>query len=85
MSDPDALTTERGETHGEWGEQAHLAYALRHTLRSSRNWNDLDPAYSEALEMIAVKISRILTGVPGFKDHWDDIAGYAYLASKYDT
>jgi hypothetical protein len=29
--------------------------------------------------MIAVKISRILTGDAGEPDHWDDIQGYAHL------
>ena len=32
--------------------------------------------------MIAHKIGRILAGNPDFKDHWDDIAGYAVLISQ---
>ncbi|WP_257617167.1 hypothetical protein [Campylobacter pinnipediorum] len=32
--------------------------------------------------MIAHKIARILAGNPNYKDHWDDIAGYATLVSK---
>ena len=32
--------------------------------------------------MIALKLSRILSGQSNFKDHWDDIAGYAKLASE---
>jgi hypothetical protein len=31
--------------------------------------------------MIALKLSRILSGKPDEQDHWDDIAGYARLAS----
>jgi hypothetical protein len=30
--------------------------------------------------MIAVKVARILNGDAACVDHWDDIAGYAYLA-----
>ena len=41
----------------------------------------LPPYHSMALVMIATKLSRILTGGPDFRDHWDDIAGYAKLAS----
>ena len=32
--------------------------------------------------MIALKLSRILSGQANFKDHWDDISGYAKLASE---
>jgi len=35
--------------------------------------------------MIALKLSRILSGQADFKDHWDDIAGYAKLASEVCT
>jgi hypothetical protein len=36
----------------------------------------------ESLEMIALKLSRILSGQADYRDHWDDIAGYVRLASK---
>jgi hypothetical protein len=32
--------------------------------------------------MIALKLSRILSGQANFKDHWNDIAGYAKLGSE---
>ncbi len=32
------------------------------------------------MDHIAGKLSRILSGQPGFDDHWRDIAGYATLA-----
>ena len=32
--------------------------------------------------MIAVKISRILTGDPSHADNWHDIAGYATLVER---
>ncbi len=32
--------------------------------------------------MIAHKIGRIVSGNPNVQDHWDDIAGYAKLASN---
>ena len=40
------------------------------------------PEQIEALDMIALKLSRILSGQANFRDHWDDIAGYAKLASE---
>lgn len=33
----------------------------------------------EALDLMATKQSRIVSGDPTFADHWDDIAGYARL------
>ena len=32
--------------------------------------------------MIACKIARILSGDPNWRDHWDDIAGYATLVAE---
>ncbi len=74
-----ALLTERGSTHGPWPEQAELAIAIKRTFASGKNWRELEPHQEEALHMIASKISRILSGIPDFYDHWDDIAGYAKL------
>jgi hypothetical protein len=36
----------------------------------------------EALDMIAVKISRILTGDPNYSDNWHDIQGFAKLVEN---
>lgn len=73
------LLSSRGATHGDWKQQAALAYALKDTMSMGRNWPTMLPAQREALEMIAVKMSRILSGDPLTPDHWDDIAGYARL------
>lgn len=72
-------TVNRQHTHGSAFEQFGLAQRLK---REFRNWGqlDLDPVKAEALDMIAVKISRILTGNGDFEDHWEDIAGYAMRA-----
>lgn len=78
-SDPVALTNERKNQHGDWVSQAELAHALKEVLHSRGSWHALYPHRQEALDMIAVKISRILSGDPNHADHWDDIAGYAYL------
>jgi hypothetical protein len=44
-----------------------------------------DKRQREALDYIAGKLARILSGQPGYADHWDDIAGYAKLACHKDT
>lgn len=42
----------------------------------------MNPVHREALDMMACKISRILSGQSGFEDHWADIEGYARLARE---
>jgi Domain of unknown function (DUF6378) len=79
----DLLRT-RESTHGKWDQQAHLAQMLKATMREGRNWESLNSGQREALEQIAMKISRILLGNPGDEDHWMDIAGYATLAILKD-
>ncbi len=78
-NDPVALTNERKNQHGDWTTQAWLSSALKDRMHESQNWAGLSNGQQEALDMIAVKISRILSGDPNHADHWNDIAGYAYL------
>lgn len=81
VSPAEALTSERKNQHGDWAEQSALAHELKQKMHLARGWNGskLATHQMEALDMIAVKISRILSGDPNHADHWDDIAGYAYL------
>lgn len=78
-SSPEALTAERKNQHGEWFRQAEIANRLKEQLRNSPNWDGMVPMQKEALDMIATKMSRIVSGDPMHEDHWDDIAGYAFL------
>jgi hypothetical protein len=72
MSEP---IHDRKNTHGPYEEQFKCAQELKAIIRA-RNVN-VGSIRQEALEMIALKMSRILTGDPTFADHWEDIAGYA--------
>lgn len=74
------LLAERGKTHGEYSVHARITQELKATMR---DYYTTDHNYSqrESLEMIAHKIGRILAGDPDFRDHWDDIAGYAKLVA----
>ncbi|TXG96278.1 MAG: hypothetical protein E6R08_09850 [Nevskiaceae bacterium] len=74
------LLKTRGSSHGNWKDQAALSQNIKTVLGIDTNPN-LRPDERESLEMIAVKLSRILTGDPHFEDHWRDIAGYATLAA----
>ena len=82
------LLKERSSVHGD----AKLQFIFSRFFKKEfseylnptrfKNESDYDMAL-ETLDMIAVKLSRILAGQPDFKDHWDDIAGYAKIYSNY--
>lgn len=78
----------RGSTHGDFTDNGRIMQALKDLIHNHKNGaNDvptfpyLSPAHREALDMIAHKIGRILSGNANERDHWIDIAGYATLAA----
>ncbi len=74
---------ERNSTHGDWVEQATHSQRLKETLQVlGFNWSHLQPWQKESLEMIMVKISRIMNGDCNHVDSWQDIAGYAMLVAN---
>ena len=76
------LLRERGKTHGSFEVNARVAQTLKQVLRNNGHYDNLCEIQKEALDFICSKIGRIMSGQPGFQDHWDDIAGYAKLAAK---
>ena len=75
------LLNEREKTHGSFQQVSDISSALKSIIRE--NYPDsLKNRQKEALEAICGKIARILSGDSNFKDHWDDIAGYAKLGIK---
>ena len=85
MTDTKELLAERGKTHGDYTVQANTAEDIRSLMMGKAGWGALQSAHRDALHMIAVKISRILSGNPDEPDHWRDIAGYATLAAERCT
>lgn len=75
------IATRRG-THGDWQVQSAIEQAVKDRLRAGPCWPMMLPAQRAAVEMIAVKLSRIVSGNPNEPDHWDDIAGYARLGKQ---
>lgn len=70
---------ERGSEYGNYLQQARLSQRLLSDMRMSQSWCLAADDQKDALQMIAVKISRILTGNPNNLDNWHDIQGYARL------
>lgn len=77
----------RESSHGDYRKQAAMAQALKCIVNDPavRENSELSDAQRESLDMICVKISRILNGNPNEPDHWRDIAGYATLISNLLT
>ena len=76
------LLNERQKTHGNYGEVASIAQMFREIMRGTTGWQRMNDAQREALDSMASKFGRIGSGDPHFRDHWDDVAGYATLASS---
>lgn len=76
------LLNERAKTHGDYRIHARITQRLKHTIRAELNYNKLNESQMEAIDMIFHKIGRVIAGNSEFKDHWDDIAGYAKLVAN---
>ena len=76
----DQILADRQKTHGDFGEVAVIAQAIKTIIRGHAQL--LSPDQREALDIIATKIARILSGDANEPDHWLDIVGYATLALR---
>lgn len=79
----DSLLNERQKTHGDYNEVSRISQNLKTVLKDSVNWERLNSCQREAIEMMCSKFGRLLSGDMNFKDHWDDLAGYAKLGSLF--
>lgn len=77
------ILDERQKTHGNFQDHADITQELKGVLKRNPDLvQKLTVTQTESIEMIFHKIGRILAGNPNFKDHWDDIAGYAQLIAR---
>lgn len=81
VTDMDTVLAERGSRYGNFADHAEITQGLKIEMRSAPKWYALSVDQTEALEMIAHKIGRILNGDPNYADSWVDIAGYAKLVA----
>ncbi len=83
MTDISEILEERGSRYGEFTDHARVTVAIKTIIAgrlAERNLS-LSPDKSEALDMIAHKVGRIVNGDPDYADSWRDIAGYATLVA----
>jgi hypothetical protein len=78
------LLVERGTVHGNFSHNAEYSQKLKQLFRRSIGWEFLDQRQKEALDNIALKLSRILSSKVTNKDAWVDLQGYAALAVPED-
>lgn len=84
----ESLVEERGKTHGDYSNTARYIQQLKYIVatacveRKRRGQEPLTNQERESLEMIMHKAGRILSGDSHFQDHWDDIGGYAKIATQ---
>lgn len=76
MSDIEKTLLERGERYGPFPDNARISQNLKIQMRNTPNWDYLQPDMRECLDLVASKISRILSGDPEWADNPRDCAGY---------
>lgn len=81
----EAILEEREKTHGDFQKGALIWRNLVKAGPMPENPAVAGPqsiAQCLAINMIYVKLARILSGQSMHKDHWTDIAGYAKLGEE---
>lgn len=78
----DPLLSTREQTHGSFADNARVSQTLKQTFRAEPGWGMLTDVEREAMDMIALKFSRILSGKSLELQHWEDVRGYAALAEE---
>ena len=83
VSGVDKVLDERESQYGSYMQSADTAINIKSAMHNAiaRNYLHLYPDQLMSLDMIAVKISRIVNGNPNHTDSWIDIAGYATLVA----
>lgn len=76
-----SILDEREKTHGDYKMVAKVSQHLKDALFIGP-CEQLPETHRESLEMICVKMARIVCGDHNEIDHWRDIAGYAELIYK---
>ena len=77
----DEILDERSE-YGDYSLMSNRIAQISTSIRHSIGYPEMPPSQQHALDMIAVKIGRLVTGRSDKIDTWRDIAGYATLVAQ---
>lgn len=82
--DVNEVLAERGKEYGSFSAQAQITQTLRNAAHrfAADHGKVFNSDQALALDMIFVKLGRILSGNPNYVDNWVDIAGYAKLVAQ---
>ncbi len=72
---------DRAKNYGTFAEQAEISQRIKESIQDAPKYGLLSDDKKQALDMIALKIGRILNGNPEHHDSWHDIVGYAKLVA----
>lgn len=83
VSGVDKVLDTRADQYGSFMQGADIAVRIKGIMHNAIARKDMHlyPDQLLALDMIAVKISRIVNGNASHRDSWLDIAGYAKLVA----
>ena len=73
------IIEERPSTHGDFSVGAAFTQSVLRLAADMPGYQKMTHVQREGFHMIVHKLQRIAAGDPNFRDHWDDIAGYAHL------
>lgn len=73
----------RNGTYGTFKDNAQVAQGLKDVMRGHPGWANLPATMKEGLDLLTLKMSRIVTGDWRHADNPHDIAGYAKLMEDY--
>lgn len=80
MTDITDTLDERGKRYGNYLQQTEISFGIKKEIHGEA-FENMEVDQQDALDMIAVKMSRIVNGDPDYSDNWRDIAGYATLVA----
>jgi len=80
MTNLDQLLLDRACRYGSFADVAKRSHAiLISIINHAPQTSHLKPHHTEAFQMIATKLARLVNGQINDLDSWRDIAGYAML------
>lgn len=74
-----SILADRTPKYGAFIDNATISQSVKDIFHQSPNWTKLRADQQEALDMMCIKLGRILSGDPNHKDSWQDLAGYPLL------
>ena len=82
MTAIDDTLTGRDETHGDFVDQADDAQRMLEVINTREGWKHMPSWMRFAIQMILMKIARIVHGDCRSTDHWHDIQGYSLVSRR---